>query len=142
MFGSKPWPIKPEGTSMEDTKCDGPWAFQPWMVQLQSYGVAPDTTDPWQRGIVRLQYLPPGPQDPNDLLKEKNWNPFIYKGQLYFSQVRTMPGSAGAAAVWWRVSRPSCRGCLQLTCAGEHTVNSKHAGSLPFARIYACLAAI
>lgn len=120
MFGSKPWPIKPDSNTMEDTKCDGPWAFQPWMVQLQSYGVAPDTKDPWQRGIVRLQYLPPGPQDPNELLKEKNWNPFVYKGQLYFSQVRGPAMRSGTTIVWGCVFRTAaCHGVLEATLVNK-----------------------
>jgi len=33
-----------------------------------------------------LQYLPPNLQDRDVLIKEKNWNPFIYKGKIFFSQ--------------------------------------------------------
>jgi hypothetical protein len=60
--------------------------------------------DPWTQGLIRLQYLPPELQgDPQAvqamlkavhkasqgpfLHKQKNWNPFIYKDELYFSQV-------------------------------------------------------
>ena len=87
MFGSKPWPVNPNSILPSDTRCDGPWAFQPWLVLLQSYSPVPDPADPWTRGIVRLQYLPPNLQDKDVLIKEKNWNPFIYKGKIYFSQV-------------------------------------------------------
>jgi len=54
--------------------------------------------------LIRLRYLPPElQQNPQEALlriqkqqgltgpllhKEKNWNPFIYKNELYFSQVR------------------------------------------------------
>jgi hypothetical protein len=93
MFGSKPWPVNPNGILPSDTRCDGPWAFQPWLVLVQSYSPLPDPADPWTRGIVRLQYLPPNLQDKDVLIKEKNWNPFIYKGKIYFSQV-------GVRAVW------------------------------------------
>jgi hypothetical protein len=87
MFGSKPWPKDPSGTHPDQTACEGPWAFQPWLVQLKSYGPAPDPADPWGKGIVRLQYLSGEVSKEGELLKEKNWNPFIYKGQLFFSQV-------------------------------------------------------
>jgi hypothetical protein len=87
MFGSKPWPVNPNGILPSDTRCDGPWAFQPWLVLLQSYSPLPSTADPWTKGIVRLQYLPSYLQDKDELVKEKNWNPFIYKGKLLFSQV-------------------------------------------------------
>eukprot|EP00882_Tetradesmus_deserticola_P005791 GHRQ01006096.1.p1 GENE.GHRQ01006096.1~~GHRQ01006096.1.p1 ORF type:complete len:462 (+),score=146.26 GHRQ01006096.1:352-1737(+) len=86
MFGSKPWPKDPSGTLPEQTACEGPWAFQPWLVQLKSYGPAPDPADPWGQGVVRLQYLSGEVPKEGELLKEKNWNPFIYKGQLFFSQ--------------------------------------------------------
>ena len=86
MFGSKPWPVNPNGIQPADTACSGPWAFQPWLVQLQPYYAKPDPLDPWAKGIVRLQYLGgPAPKD-GALVKEKNWNPFIYKGKLFFSQ--------------------------------------------------------
>lgn len=58
--------------------------------------------DPWTQGLIRLRYLPPElQQNPQEALlriqkqqgltgpllhKEKNWNPFIYKNELYFSQ--------------------------------------------------------
>ncbi len=119
MFGSKPWPVDPSGDTPLQTACQGPWAFQPWLVQLAGYGApngAPDPSDPWGKGIIRLQYLPPGTDaaalvaqqraaleaalaagpagGPGGsagtasltLIKEKNWNPFIYHGQLLFSQ--------------------------------------------------------
>jgi hypothetical protein len=40
--------------------------------------------------IVRLQYLSGEVPKEGELLKEKNWNPFIYKGQLFFSQVESV----------------------------------------------------
>lgn len=113
MFGSKPWPAGPTGTrtDAEGTACDGPWAFQQFLMRLQPYGgdgekgggvgdkggtggeLDPNDPDPWARGIVRLSYLAggkapePGPDGaPAPLLKEKNWNAFIYKGRLLFSQ--------------------------------------------------------
>jgi hypothetical protein len=95
MFGSKPWPKDPSGTHPDQTACEGPWAFQPWLVQLKSYGPAPDPADPWGKGIVRLQYLSGEVPKEGELLKEKNWNPFIYKGQLFFSQVGSACGSGG-----------------------------------------------
>lgn len=94
MFGSKPWPKNPNGVLPAETACEGPWAFQPWLIQLQSYTSQPDPNDPWSKGIIRLQYLSGEPMKLGDLLKEKNWNPFIYRGKLLFSQVR-----AGAAGV-------------------------------------------
>lgn len=90
MFGSKPWPLNPKGIQPADTTCDGPWAFQQWMILLQPYGPTKDAKDPWQNGIIRMQYLPKAPSDPSVLIKEKNWNPFVYKGKLYFSQVRRL----------------------------------------------------
>jgi hypothetical protein len=87
MFGSKPWPKDVNGVLPEQTACEGPWAFQPFLVQLQSYGPQPDPADPWSQGIIRLQYLSGEELPPGALLKEKNWNPFIYKGKLLFSQV-------------------------------------------------------
>lgn len=89
MFGSKPWPKDVNGVLPHQTACEGPWAFQPWLIQLQSYGHTPRRKDPWSKGIIRLQYLSGAAMKPGDLLKEKNWNPFIYKGKLLFSQVRT-----------------------------------------------------
>jgi hypothetical protein len=86
MFGSKPAPVNPDGFQPEDTRCEGPWAFQQYLVLLQPYGDKPDPSDPWQRGIIRLKYLDRPPKDPEALIKEKNWNPFIFKGKLYFSQ--------------------------------------------------------
>lgn len=86
MFGSKPWPKDPSGTKPEQTACEGPWAFQPWLVQLKHYGPQPDPADPWSKGIIRLQYLSGEEVSDGELLKEKNWNPFIYKGRLFFSQ--------------------------------------------------------
>lgn len=104
MFGSKPWPVDPSGTRLDaaGTACDGPWAFQQFLMRLQPYGdkgdgesskLDPDDPDPWARGIVRLSYLAdgkppePGPDGaPAPLLKEKNWNAFVYKGRLLFSQ--------------------------------------------------------
>ena len=53
---------------------------------LQPHADAPDPADPWSNGILRLRYLADPNPDPNALLKEKNWNPFIFKGKLYFSQ--------------------------------------------------------
>jgi hypothetical protein len=100
MFGSKPWPKDPSGTRPEQTACEGPWAFQPWLVQLKSYGPAPDPADPWAKGIVRLQYLSGEAPKEGELLKEKNWNPFIYKGQLFFSQVGAVRCSRLGAAAW------------------------------------------
>jgi hypothetical protein len=87
MFGSKPAPVNPEGVQPADTRCEGPWAFQPYLAQLLPYG-APDASDPWQQGLVRLRYVDPDAGEPKDgeLLKEKNWNPFVYKGKLYFTQ--------------------------------------------------------
>jgi len=85
MFGSKPGPVNPDGIQPEDTRCDGPWAFQQFLVQLQAYG-KPDPEDPWQKGIVKLNYMDKPPKDGESLLKEKNWNPFVFKGKLYFSQ--------------------------------------------------------
>lgn len=41
MFGSKPWPKDPNGIQPEQTACDGPWAFQQFLVQIQSYDNAP-----------------------------------------------------------------------------------------------------
>jgi len=93
MFGSKPWPKNPNGVLPAETACEGPWAFQPWLIQLQSYTPQPNPNDPWSKGIIRLQYLSGEPMKPGDLLKEKNWNPFIYRGKLLFSQVR--PGAGG-----------------------------------------------
>jgi hypothetical protein len=87
MFGSKPWPQDVNGVLPEQTACEGPWAFQPWLIQLQPYGPQPDPNDPWSKGIIRLQYLSGDEMKPGDLVKEKNWNPFIYKGKLLFSQV-------------------------------------------------------
>eukprot|EP00775_Hariotina_reticulata_P011142 gene11142-11295_t len=86
MFGSKPWPKVANSVKPEETACDGPWAFQPWLKQLQPYGPQPDPDDPWGKGIIRLQYLSGEEVKPDELLKEKNWNPFIYKGKLLFSQ--------------------------------------------------------
>jgi len=104
MFGSKPWPMDPTGARLDSagTACDGPWAFQQFLMRLQPYGddggarrgeLDPDDPDPWARGIVRLSYLagdappPPAPGGaPAPLLKEKNWNAFVYKGRLLFSQ--------------------------------------------------------
>jgi hypothetical protein len=95
MFGSKPWPVDPTASppTRASAACDGPWAFQPWLMLLQPLGDKPNPDDPWSRGIVRLSYLPDGkvPEPsadgkPAELLKEKNWNPFIYKGRLLFSQ--------------------------------------------------------
>jgi hypothetical protein len=101
MFGSKPWPVDPSASPVTaaSAACDGPWAFQPWLMMLQPLaGARPDPSDPWQRGIVRLSYLAGGgggadgaaaaapPPPGGELLKEKNWNPFIYKGRLLFSQ--------------------------------------------------------
>lgn len=88
MFGSKPAPVNPEGVAPADTACEGPWAFQQYLVQLQGYGGGADPDDPWQKGIIRLRYLDASAPPPGDgaLLKEKNWNPFIWKGRLFFSQ--------------------------------------------------------
>jgi hypothetical protein len=133
MFGSKPWPRHPNGTTVAERACEGPWAFQPWLVQLQPYGAAqphhvpgqlapgasgvpgsapasaaPSSSsagsagsggsgDPWSRGIIRLQYLSGAPLPPDGLLKEKNWNPFIYKGRLLFSQVSGVGDRGGGA---------------------------------------------
>ncbi|GBF90891.1 hypothetical protein Rsub_03746 [Raphidocelis subcapitata] len=84
MFGSKPAPVNPDGVQPADTRCEGPWAFQPYLAQLLPYG-APDASDPWQQGLVRLRYMDGEPEE-GELLKEKNWNPFVYKGKLFFSQ--------------------------------------------------------
>jgi hypothetical protein len=159
MFGSKPWPKDVNGVLPEQTACEGPWAFQPWLIQLQPYGPQPDPNDPWSKGIIRLQYLsgvslgsewgrechclslehacdepssngkkPMGnglccfstrgctdvflclivsgdEMKPGDLVKEKNWNPFIYKGKLLFSQVCVCGGggcswAAGVSGKW------------------------------------------
>eukprot|EP00879_Flechtneria_rotunda_P011483 GHRR01011996.1.p1 GENE.GHRR01011996.1~~GHRR01011996.1.p1 ORF type:complete len:269 (+),score=43.57 GHRR01011996.1:125-931(+) len=86
MFGSKPWPKDTSGTEPEQTACEGPWAFQPWLIQLQPYSPQQDPADPWSKGIIRLQYLSGEPPKQGELLKEKNWNPFTYKGKLFFSQ--------------------------------------------------------
>lgn len=94
MFGSKPWPVDPAASPVTaaSAACEGPWAFQPWLMLLQPLGEKADPSDPWSRGIVRLSYLPEGKPPPPAadgsavLLKEKNWNPFIYKGRLLFSQ--------------------------------------------------------
>lgn len=88
MFGSKPWPKDPNGVLPEQTACEGPWAFQPFLIQLQSYAPQTVPEDPWSKGIIRLQYLSGEELPPGALLKEKNWNPFIYNGKLLFSQVR------------------------------------------------------
>lgn len=88
MFGSKPWPKDANGVLPEQTACEGPWAFQPFLIQLQSYAPQTAPADPWSKGIIRLQYLSGEELPPGALLKEKNWNPFIYKGKLLFSQVR------------------------------------------------------
>lgn len=72
--------------------------------------------DPWTRGIVRLQYLPPDLQGSSEevkqriqqlqklhgtsgpfLHKQKNWNAFIYNDELYFSQV-------GSCVFMWGVA--------------------------------------
>jgi hypothetical protein len=42
--------------------------------------------------IVRLQYLSGEVPNEGELLKEKNWNPFNYKGQLFVSQVGSVCG--------------------------------------------------
>jgi hypothetical protein len=105
MFGSKPWAIDPSASppTASSTACDGPWAFQPWLMLLQPYGDQPDPSDPWSRGIIRLSYVSDedsariskhkteeatavAPLPPLPLLKEKNWNPFVFKGRLLFSQ--------------------------------------------------------
>lgn len=104
MFGSKPWPKDVNGVLPAQTACEGPWAFQPWLIQLQSYAPTPDPTDPWAQGIIRLQYLSGAELAPGDLLKEKNWNPFIYKGKLLFSQVWLC--CVGALLLVWGGRRP------------------------------------
>ncbi|KAI8477356.1 MAG: hypothetical protein J3K34DRAFT_397993 [Monoraphidium minutum] len=85
MFGSKPAPVNPASTRPEDTRCEGPWAFQQYLTLLQPHAEAADAKDPWSNGIMRLRYMDHAPAA-DELLKEKNWNPFIFKGKLYFSQ--------------------------------------------------------
>lgn len=117
MFNSKPWPLNPTGTKPTDTQCAGPWAQQPYLMPLSTYTTTQPPPqppqqqpsqqqqgDPWVQGIIRLQYLPPELQGAGGqaalerlqkahggsgpaLHKQKNWNPFIYKDQLLFSQV-------------------------------------------------------
>jgi hypothetical protein len=114
MFGSKPWPKVANGVKPEETACDGPWAFQPWLKLLQPYGPQADPADPWSKDIIRLQYLSGQEIKPDDLLKEKNWNPFIYKGKLLFSQVRwhTCSPCAATASIYHQrddMMRPCAR---------------------------------
>lgn len=74
MFGSKPWQ-----KSEDDTSCEGRWRFQPFLVLLDAPNRNAD--DPWVTDrVVRLQY------EESSSSKEKNWNPFVYNGELYFSQ--------------------------------------------------------
>jgi hypothetical protein len=116
MFGSKPWPKDPNGVLPEQTACEGPWAFQPFLIQLQSYAPATAPADPWSKGIIRLQYLSGEELPPGALLKEKNWNPFIYKGKLLFSQV-----SRVAAMVVCKILRCTGQPAMQeqsLSAAG------------------------
>lgn len=87
MFGSKPWAHNPFSSDFSGKLCDGPLAFQQWLVLVEPYTPQPDPTDSWMQGVIRLQYDSPGRQaGGNGLTIEKNWNPFIYKGELLFSQ--------------------------------------------------------
>eukprot|EP00879_Flechtneria_rotunda_P016193 GHRR01016938.1.p1 GENE.GHRR01016938.1~~GHRR01016938.1.p1 ORF type:complete len:395 (+),score=66.63 GHRR01016938.1:322-1506(+) len=104
MFGSKPWPKDTSGTEPEQTACEGPWAFQPWLIQLQPYSPQQDPADPWSKGIIRLQYLSGEPPKQGELLKEKNWNPFTYKGKLFFSQVGSRRVAACSSCCCSRLS--------------------------------------
>lgn len=74
MFGSKPWK-----KSEDDMTCEGRWRFQPFLSLLDTPFQLPN--DPWITDqLIRLSYV-----DSTET-KEKNWNPFFYKGELYFSQ--------------------------------------------------------
>lgn len=78
-------------------QCDGPLAFQQWLLLLHPYTQQHDPLDPWSRRIIRLTYEGDEAYDapPDGLRREKNWNPFINKGKLLFSQVsRHLPGAA------------------------------------------------
>jgi hypothetical protein len=152
MFVSKPWPVNPSATKPSDTACAGPWAQQPWLVPLATYGSSSNgnsgmpllasgvqqqqskgaaavaaAPDPWtSSGVIRLQYLPPDWQGARLaerqrrhaaksaagplLHKQKNWNPFIYRDELYFSQVCLGMGVAGL-----RAERPS-QGAAVAVC--------------------------
>jgi hypothetical protein len=61
-----------------------------------------------------LQYLSEEELPPGALLKEKNWNPFIYKGKLLFSQV-------GVYICWHRdgVCRPVLSVVLPVSSSGS-----------------------
>lgn len=112
MFISKPWAERPSGIKPSDTQCAGPWAQQPWLMPLVTFQWdAAAASDPWSGSeLIRLQYMSERAAelyaaatqgvdaDGNKLAekkqvkhhglhKEKNWNPFIYENELYFSQV-------------------------------------------------------
>ena len=109
MLGSKPAPVDPEGVGPAATKCSGPWAFLQHLVLLQPHADAPDENDPWQRGVIPLQYTDPDEQEePGALLKEKNWR--VPGG--FLGRARGQGGSARAA---WN----SSRGAGERSCSQE-----------------------
>eukprot|EP00775_Hariotina_reticulata_P013001 gene13001-13130_t len=86
LFGSKPWPRKAESSSFEDQLCEGPLALQQWLVLVEPSAHS-SSTDHWQQGIIRLQYTDDTQNIAGDgLRREKNWNPFVYRNRLLFSQ--------------------------------------------------------
>lgn len=114
MFGSTPAAIDTASSSAADAACQGQWIFQQYLVLLQPYKLphieGKAVVDPWMTGgLIRLDYVD-GKQaavhaaaqsagsdgggnnkQPSSAaaveVKEKNWNPFIYRGRLLFSHV-------------------------------------------------------
>jgi hypothetical protein len=87
LFGSKPWPRKAGSSSFEDQLCEGPLALQQWLVLVEP-STQSSSADPWRQGIIRLQYTDDTQNIAADgLRREKNWNPFVYRNRLLFSQV-------------------------------------------------------
>lgn len=80
MFGSKP-PAK--DVKKKDMTCQGPWRFAPYLTLLERETPAnkAQLDDGWAVGkVVQLSF------PLSNSSKEKNWNPFVHEGQLYFSQ--------------------------------------------------------
>eukprot|EP00775_Hariotina_reticulata_P014108 gene14108-14237_t len=87
LFGSKPWAQNAAGGSLEDLKCDSGMALQQWLVLVEPFTNVSTLKDPWMQGVIRLQYLDDFNNMGSDgLRREKNWVPFIYEDQLFFSQ--------------------------------------------------------